>query len=365
MNLLFRKGLEQHFQNRPLAASDLGIPLLNEDTTSEADETVLLDIEEVVELFASFVVENYDEDTIDMGEAFSLFQDHFQITDEDGELIAGAILQMTDSLFEDTEDPTVFHFLQQLSKPLGKPEMTSANKQGTGMTPLAGEKSVQDFLKTYAPVSKFPDAFGNKSFSSDQHKYFPRGENRFGHEAEGHGGPGYNNQKSSRPLANPTLNVDTKNRAYESIDAVGLGNITHYRVLDRLRGVYVTNQLHKEQADQIARDLNSEAEQVLAENPQLVEDFERATKEPSAIPATQLQTGLNDHRNISKYAAFINKQNHNWTSAGSLQSQKTDPVGAKAIDDWKSAQRLINENHRDDVPNEMDALNARSTGRRK
>ena len=53
-----------------------------------------------------------------------------------------------------------------------------------------------------------------------------------------------------------TLFVNHQIKRFEVIDAVGIGAITHYRVVNHLTNEYVTKQIRKDEAQQIAADLN-------------------------------------------------------------------------------------------------------------
>ena len=57
-------------------------------------------------------------------------------------------------------------------------------------------------------------------------------------------------------LANPTLNVDTNNKAFEAVNSVGMAVKVHYRVMNKLTNEYVTSQTEKTYAEEIAADLN-------------------------------------------------------------------------------------------------------------
>lgn len=68
-------------------------------------------------------------------------------------------------------------------------------------------------------------------------RHFDREKNHFGYNYSY--ANDYNNQKPTYPLQNPILNVSTERPAgksfeesYAAVDAVGIGNKTHYRVVD-------------------------------------------------------------------------------------------------------------------------------------
>ena len=288
-----------------------GKPLCEETTDDN-----LIDITEPLQLFAHFLeLDQLDEEedtSIDLSASYDNFIELYSIDEESAEYIAAVILESSQKMFGDSEDDTAIHFLRQLSKPL-ETERGEINK--TGMTPLKNEIGSKALLSMH-PMSKVKDAFGNLGFSADKYTYFPRGENRYGKEAEFKDPSQAYNSAGGFPLMSPLINVNCGNggnanlakklpsgRAFESVDGVGIGSLVHYRVLNKLTGEYVTGQIHKEQADEIANDLNQTMHQTLAENPELIKEFEPATSMPSEIPATPLEEGLNDHSNIQRYAA--------------------------------------------------------------
>jgi hypothetical protein len=347
--------------------------LSGEPLCEETTDDNLLDITEALQPFAHFLeldqLDESEDTNIDLSASYDNFIELYSIDEESAEYIAAVILESSQKMFGDSEDDTAIHFLRQLSKSL-ETERGEINKSGmTVPNTQIGSKAVL----ALHPVSRVKDAFGNLGFSSDRYQYFPRGENRFGKEAEFKDPNQAYNQIGGFPLMNPVLNVNTaggaanlakklpSGRAFESVDAVGIGAITHYRVLNKLSGQFVTNQIHKEQADEIAAGLNHEYEQVLSEHPDLIKEFERATSKPSEIPATNLQEGLNNHSNIQRYASYLSKTAPRLDSGSRIA---TDTVASQAISDFKATQKLINENRRpDDQIDEMAALNARSTGR--
>jgi hypothetical protein len=166
------------------------------------------------------------------------------------------------------------------------------------MTPLPGETSTKSFLKKLT-VAQYADPYGNDYLGGV--KAFDREANRYGYNYSAKND--FNNQKPEWPLANPSLNVNTgrtdESRVFEAIDAVGLGALIHWRVLNTLTGEYVTKQVHKEDATRIARDLNNEFVKLLGE----------ARKENAPIASLPIQEGLHTELN-PKYLQALQRQNY-------------------------------------------------------
>src|SRR3984885_2988078 len=134
------------------------------------------------------------------------------------------------------------------------------------MTPLSRETGTRAFLKKL-PVDAHPDPYGNEGFSADKYKAFDREKNRFGYNYSAKND--YNNQSPDYPLQNPILHDNTNRdggKYSEAVDAVGMGINVHYRVLNKLTNEYVTRQITKEQAEDIAANYNKDFVQELQES---------------------------------------------------------------------------------------------------
>ena len=321
-------------------------------------------IEEALTVFGSML--NTDDDLELQLDAF--LEEFYE--DLDPDLLKTILVRLSEENDGDGSDDDIKSILKTLAEawntePSPKPSTRYPNE--VGMTPLSGEDGIKKILRQH-PIAAHQQPFGTKAYDASNYKAFNREANRYGKNYSYKND--YNNQFPNQPSQNPILRVSAQGqrpssgKAYESVDSVGLSNPMHYRVMSVLTGQYVTKLgVPKEEVDQITDQLNQLFQEQLAANPDLIKEFEAATSMPSEIPATNLQEGLNDQSNIARYAAYLNKPNHNYTSAGSLQGQKTDPIGAKAVSDWRAAQMLIERTRRTDEPNEQDALNARSTGR--
>ena len=352
-----------------------GKPLCEETTDDN-----LLDITEALQLFAHFLeLDQLDEEedtSIDLSASYDNFIELYSIDEESAEYIAAVILETSQEIFGDSEDDTAIHFLRQLAKPL-ETERGEINKDGmTVPNTQIGSKAVL----AMHPVSKIKDAFNNTSFSADKYTYFPRGENRYGHEAEFKDPNQAYNKIGGFPLMNPILNVNTaggsanmakklpSGRAYESIDSVGLSNPMHFRVMSKLTGEYVTKfGVPKEEVDQIADELNQLFQEQLAANPELIKEFERATSLPSEVPVTHLQEGLNDHSRISKYANYLQSERFNGIGRKHTNGYGKDAAVPDHAQAFHETQSLLNERRKTFGENEDQDVraNVKAPGRKR
>jgi hypothetical protein len=241
--LLFSKHLEQ-------------TKLLRESSTPFLDEEIET-LENTVRTFAESYLNEPDD--IDLGEFFESFVQYQEYSQWEAAILEGILIEATElATGEDATDENVKLFLEsfvaQLAKPFPKATKTSPNREG--LTPLEGEGGVKKFLRSLT-VFKYPDPYGNDdSFSAKDVKVYDRVANRHGHPYSA--ANDWNNQKPDWPLANPILNVQGEGRAFEAVDSVGVGALIHWRVKNNLTGQYVTRQIHRESAIQIAAELNQD-----------------------------------------------------------------------------------------------------------
>jgi hypothetical protein len=204
------------------------------------------------------------------------------------------------------------------------------------MTPEAGETSTKRFLSQLRTF-KHPDPYGNKSLDADHYKAFDREANRYGRNYSY--ANDWNNQRPTWPLANPELNVNSgatdQKEAFAAVDAVGMGAKTHWRVYNKLTGDYVTKQMHEEQAQQVAAELNAEfVQQVELHESVSRKHFEQIAATVKAIEDPQKRQHFADH-----HAAIFSQQNPRfdhvlWHKAcntahvqkGKLQNESIDPI---------------------------------------
>jgi hypothetical protein len=238
---------EQHLRATSPSLTGSDTPFLDEDA------------KQVTEFLKGFADGLDDSD--DLCTYFDQFCEANEISEDDAGYLQDILIEAAKQASggEGTDDE-INSFLKQLNQPFPKPEKRLPNQDG--MTPLSGEGAIKALLQQH-PISAFPDPFGNRSFSAEKYKAFDRKANRYGYSYSA--ANDYNNQKPSRSLANPTINVDTDNKAFEAVDAVGIGAVTHWRVVNKLTNEYVTRQIHKEDAQRIAVDLNQEFVKVLGE----------------------------------------------------------------------------------------------------
>ena len=222
------------------------------------DSTPLLD--EDTQDFIAFLTILSDslDDTLDLEEQIDQFAD---INDLDENVLKHTLIEIAaGATGGQGNDRDIRRFLKALSQ---KPTTTTRHPNSSGMTPFATEKAVKDFLRSL-PVSVQADPYHNTGFDAVRYKQFDRTKNQYGHD-----NVEFNNQKPSRPLANPTLNVNTgrtdEARAFEAIDAVGFGSKVSWRVVNRLTNEYVTRYIHVEDAKQIAAELNNDFQRALDE----------------------------------------------------------------------------------------------------
>jgi hypothetical protein len=376
--------------------------------TLKGSDTALLDEEsndliEVFKLFASGIDEGAD-----LGDAFDGFCEYFELEPSQAEYFSDALGAVTEDVYGEATDEAVRSFLDDLNRPYPKANETSPNKDG--MTPLPGELAIKRFLKSLT-VQDNPDPYGNQGFSASKYKAFNRSANRYGVDYSYDND--FNNQKPSCPLANPILNV-----AFEAVDSVGINAKNHWKVVNTLTGEYVTRQMTKEEAVQIATDLNDDfiaeveqlGQQQLQESYPTRKHFQQVANEVRKITDGPSRQAVADHharlfaqqnprfdhdkfhsvcgtqtkkqRGIKENTApiastaiqenilkplspqFIDafkkaNQKQNFTMAGSPSesSYRTDNVS-----DWKAAQTLINEQRKKQLgePTEQDAITAQS-----
>jgi hypothetical protein len=258
------------FEHTLMSTKHPGIEPLSEGEIA-ADQ-----IEELIRFFA----EGIDPDT-SLEDNVQQFSEHMELDDEDSETFIGLLNDLLESAEVQDED-TAKSFLASLAKPYPKAERRYPNQEG--MTPLSGETGTRAFLKNL-PVDAHPDPYGNEGFSADKYKAFDREKNRFGCNYSAKND--YNNRSPDYPLQNPILNVNTsRSNVYEAIDSVGMGIKVHYRVLNKLTNEYVTHKIEKDQAEQIAADLNNQMHKQSLDEAVSRKDFRTVSNVVRAIEET-------------------------------------------------------------------------------
>jgi hypothetical protein len=193
------------------------------------------------------------EDWTDLGESWALWCELNELSEDAIEVLQNTMIEASEQAYGGAEDHQIKSLLKILAQPFPKAGSTTPNKEG--MTPEAGETSTRGFLKQLK-VAAHPDPYGNDYLGGV--KAYDREANRHGYNYSYKND--FNNQRPTWPLANPSLNVNTgatdESRVFEAIDAVGIGAKVHYRVVNKLTGEYVTRNMHQEQAEEIAADLN-------------------------------------------------------------------------------------------------------------
>jgi hypothetical protein len=236
-----------------------------------------------------FFAEGIDPDT-SLEDNVQQFSEHMELDDEDSETFIGLLNDLLESAEVQDED-TAKSFLASLAKPYPKAERRYPNQEG--MTPLSGETGTRAFLKNL-PVDAHPDPYGNEGFSADKYKAFDREKNRFGCNYSAKND--YNNRSPDYPLQNPILNVNTsRSNVYEAIDSVGMGIKVHYRVLNKLTNEYVTHKIEKDQAEQIAADLNNQMHKQSLDEAVSRKDFRTVSNVVRAIESPQKRQEFADH----------------------------------------------------------------------
>jgi hypothetical protein len=199
-----------------------------QDVQDDEDSAFVL---EALTAFAQDLEANeLDEDSdSDLETIFDAWCECCEITDPATiDILKGVLVETAKEAFGEGSDSDIRSLLSVL-KTTPKVTYTTPNKEG--MTPLAGEHGVKAFL-TQLKVAKYGDAYGNDGFDASKYKAFDREKNHFGYNYSA--ANDYNNQKPSRPLQNPTLNVSTDNKAFEAVyravDSVGQGFRHQYKV---------------------------------------------------------------------------------------------------------------------------------------
>jgi hypothetical protein len=280
------------FETTLMATKHRGIEPMSEGELA-ADQ-----VEELIRFFAEGIdLETSLEDNV------LQFSEHMELDDEGHATFVDLINDLLESA-EINEEETAKSFLKDLAKPYAKAERRFPNQEG--LTPLAGETGTKAFLKKL-PVDAHPDPYGNEGFSADKYKAFDRETNRFGYNYTAKND--YNNQSSDYPLQNPILNVNTsRSNVYEAIDSVGMGIKVHYRVLNKLTNEYVTHKIEKDQAEQIAADLNNQMHKQSLDEAVSRKDFRQVSNIVRAIEDPKKRQEFADH-----HAAIFSKQNANFS----------------------------------------------------
>jgi hypothetical protein len=243
------------FETTLMATKHRGLTPLNEDASSDDDDTYE-EVQAALQLFAEYMEDNFDND---LSEAWTAFTAAYGIDDEDAQYLGECLTESTKAAYGNFEDASVIHFLKQLAQPL---KSTTRYPNQSGMTPLKNETGIKAFLKQL-PISSIADPFGNRSFSADKYTAFDRQKNRMGVNYSV--ANDYNSQKNRyAPLANPRLNVSTE--AFAAVDSQGQGFRHQYKVVNLITNEYVSKQMDKSQAEEIAKGLNNEFAQMLDEN---------------------------------------------------------------------------------------------------
>jgi hypothetical protein len=148
---------------------------------------------------------------------------------------------------------------------------------------------------------------------ADHYKAFDRDANRMGRNYSY--ANDWNDQRPTWPLANPDLNVNSgatdQKEAFAAVDAVGMGAKTHWRVYNKLTRDYVTKQMHQEQAQQVAAELNAEFAQPVELHERVSrKHFEQVAATVKAIEDSQKRQHFADH-----HAAIFAQQNSRFDHA--------------------------------------------------
>jgi hypothetical protein len=242
-------------QNNLFERHLMATTLLNEPDTPLLDE----EVQEWTDVLTTFAANLDDSD--DLGEHFEAFCQINIFSEDEAASFQNALIGITEQTFGEATDDHIKSFLKTLNQPYPKATQTTPNQSGN--SPQSGELAVRRFLQSLT-VDKHANPYGktnDDAFSAKDVKTFDRIKNRYGHPYKP-----YNNQRPSRPLANPSINVDINNRAFECVDAIGLGNKMHYRVVNRITNEFVSKQMEKTQAEAMAAELNFEYRKVLDEH---------------------------------------------------------------------------------------------------
>ena len=224
--------------------------------------------------------------------------------------------------------------LDILSQPFPKSESKTPNEKG--MTPLPQEPGARAFLKTLK-VSAHPDPYGNDdSFSAKDVSVFQRAKNNYGYDYKTQGDFNDQGAPNKHVLRNPTLNVSNE-EAFIAVDSVGLGFVVDYRVVNKLTNEYVTRKMHKEEAEELAAELNAEFEEILIQEGWA----ERPHKRASSAHLTQInldpKTGnpatAHDHgiKAVAK-ALFHTRYKYRDSSSKNRRFGDNRKAGAKGMD---------------------------------
>jgi hypothetical protein len=297
------------------------------------------DVQDLVEVFTAF--QKGLDTSANLSDEWTAFCEFNELDANEIEYLEQALLGSTQHTIgtEEIDKADVGSFLASLNKPFPKPNQTFPNQDC--MSPLAGELGIKKFLRRL-PVSNYPEPYGNQ-LDKDV-KVFDRQANRYGHPYEP-----FNDQRPSRSLANPTINVDTDNKAFEAVDSIGMGSLIHWRVKNNLTGKYVTRQIYKESAIQMAAELNRDFEQMLAEE-QLDEGypsrkhFTMVANTVRAIEDPKKRQELADHHAsifASQNPRFDHKRFHD--AAGTRHNSAG--VKNESITSANSSGQGVNKNH--------------------
>jgi hypothetical protein len=371
-------------------------PLQESEQVTESDAALITD---AITAFANSL--ETVEDFVDLEESWTNWCAYHELSDQTINVLQDTLIEATEQTFGEASDASIKSFLRQLQKPFAAATTTTHNKEG--MTPEAGETSTKAFLKKLT-VAVHPDPYQNDYLGGV--KAYDREANRHGYNYSYKND--FNNHRPTWPLANPDLNVNSgatdqkESRVFKAVDSVGLGSLVHWRVYNTLTGEYVTQQIHKEDAQQVAAELNAEfAQQIELQESgptrkhfQQVANTVRAIEDPKkrqefadhhaalfaaqnprfdharfhaacgtkhkgkvqneAIASTPIQEGLlhRDDAKMNRYLAAMKRQN--FTASGDV-AQSNHP--STAASDWRAAQALINEQRRkEDAVTESNAV---------
>jgi hypothetical protein len=320
MNMLFN----EHLRRTSAEARFNSAPMLCEDVT----ENVIVD---AITDFANSL--SSVSDWLDLGTAFDSWCESNELSDEAISVLQETISEAAEQSYGNADDNSVRGLLKTLAQPFPKATETTPNKDG--LTPEAGETSTKRFLAQLRTF-KNPDPYGNKSLDADHYKAFDREANRYGYNYSAK--RDYNNQTPTYPLANPILNTHSgrTDEAFAAVDAVRMGALVHWRVYNKQTGEYVTRQIHKEQAEQVAAQLNREYQSEVTDLQESVsrKHFEQVAATVKAIEDPQTRQHFADH-----HASIFAKQNPRfdhvrWHKAcntahvqkGKLQNESIDPI---------------------------------------
>jgi hypothetical protein len=298
---------EQHhaannlFETTLMATKHRGFKPLQDSEQVEDEQVPELDVDAITKIIEAFAQSlSTVHDWADLSDTWNRFCLENEIPEQSVEIFTETMVEAARQTTGGETDQHVKSFLRQIQKPFPAPTTTTPNREG--MSPRPGETSTKDFLKQLK-VAAHSDPFGNdyrggvKAFDRDANRY---GRN-YSYKTD------FNNQRPTWPLANSDLNVNTgrTDEAFAAIDAVGLGALTHYRVVNRLTGEYVTKQMHREDAQQVAVELNAAfAQEVELHESVSRKHFQQVANTVRAIENPKKRQEFADH-----HAALFSQRN--------------------------------------------------------